>query len=429
MLNELHTQESRDYPNNIQKIEAYIAEIIKKVEDIVKNIPEFNFAGISSIKLKGDLGKMLDNVKECGSEVATINRDLEAVRNQIIDPVNKIIEKSSKDARKFNTSNLILGYIGLIIGVLGIPPYFYHGETKQQNQAQILTQNAKDQNESSLPDELIALLQGGDTQVYSSDIQIKVAELTHKAERIIQNRPSLITQELNSIRSDLLLLLKSIKSKIDEPTLFANVVYAVILCSSGLNNWNEVLRLAQFSDSKNLQNTTYGIAVSLYGAEAYSKMDSPSQALNSYGKFQNRAAKFAEAIILSPDTQEKETIKEIVHRRLGQLEFAAKISSSVFFIFDSKDTRRDEKLAEKLQKLGFKKATARGHWLIEFYQPVLYYKDEFLDKKNVLEQIKQQIKQQLKVKNLQMQHYKTSTGKSIREAFKTHSDLDFLVIL
>jgi len=422
MSNESDTQESKYNLNNPQELEACIDENIEKV----KNMLEFNVGNMSSDELKKNLNQILIGAKQCVSEVNAIDRNLDAVRNQIIDPVKKVIEKSSKESNKINLGSLI---IGALLPFATIMWNSYHGETKQPNQAPVLTQNAKDQNESFLSDELIELLQGGDTQVYSSDIQIKLAELTHKAERIIQNKPSLITQELNSIRSDLLLLLKSIKSKIDEPTLFANVVYAVILCSSGLNNWNEVLRLAQFSDSKNLQNTTYGIAVSIYGAEAYSKIDLPSEALNSYGKFQNRAAKFAEAIILSPDTQEKETIKEIVHRRLGQLEFAAKISSSVFFIFDSKDTRRDEKLAEKLQKLGFKKATARGHWLIEFYQPVLYYKDEFLDKKNVLEQIKQQIKQQLKVKNLQMQHYKTSTGKSIREAFKTHSDLDFLVIL
>jgi len=87
---------------------------IEELSRMIRGIPYFATEKITSDQLKNELTPILDDVKKNLSELDHISQNLEAVRNQIIDPVRGIIQESSE----LNKWGFVVGVLGIVISFI-----------------------------------------------------------------------------------------------------------------------------------------------------------------------------------------------------------------------------------------------------------------------------------------------------------------------
>ncbi len=416
------SSEDQADPTAIKQLLASIDDAINKVDAI----EYFATKKISSDQLKQELIPVLQAAKKQVFEIEYINKNLDAVRNQIIDPVNKIIQRSSEPSLKLSKWGLWIGIVGIVVPLLSVLfgqliPAIKGLDSQESKPNQSTTLNITGANDLG---ELETIFYGTADIVASSEVHSQSVEIIFKSESALQVSSKVDKEQIGRIKSELSDLLKKAKSVGPDLDLISRIVYARILCSVGLDNWNEVLQLAQTPISKKLNGTAYGSACAIYRAEAYNKLGAVNEALTVYKQLTNLGEPNSLLIILSPDNRKMEPVKTIVARRMNDIELQLTISNSLFWVLDSKKSDRDKSLANMLQAKGYK-VVAKGGWATEFLYPYLYYRNKELRQSGALRLIKAQIGEP----DLKVQFWSESSGFTIKRIFTENQQLDFLIIL
>lgn len=83
----------------------------------VKDIPKITTDSFSSESLKAELIPILEEGKSRISNIEDISKNIDAVRNEIINPVNKIIEDTSRPNLWFSLFSIFIGLVGVILTI------------------------------------------------------------------------------------------------------------------------------------------------------------------------------------------------------------------------------------------------------------------------------------------------------------------------
>lgn len=99
--------------NNFDDLKNDIDISIKTIE----NIPTIKTDSFSSSKLKEELIPILEEGKTRISNIEKITNNIDAVRGEIIEPVNKILLSSQRSSTKLSVVSLIFGLIGIFLTI------------------------------------------------------------------------------------------------------------------------------------------------------------------------------------------------------------------------------------------------------------------------------------------------------------------------
>lgn len=105
--------------NSKDKVQTSLEKLKNDIEDSIKtiNIPLITTESFSSAKLKEEIIPILEEGKKRISDVEHIADNIDAVRNEIINPVNEIIKNTSKPNLRFSIFSFIIGIIGIVLTI------------------------------------------------------------------------------------------------------------------------------------------------------------------------------------------------------------------------------------------------------------------------------------------------------------------------
>jgi len=103
----------KDTKGFIRKINRDINNSISKIN----GLPKIEIDNFSSEDLKTELIPMLEEAKERVRNIDEITNNLLAIRKEILDPVNKTIQKNSKLSNYFSIFGIVIGLIGIFLAV------------------------------------------------------------------------------------------------------------------------------------------------------------------------------------------------------------------------------------------------------------------------------------------------------------------------
>ena len=412
---------------DVEQLEEAIVEAIDKIN----NIPYFDIKTASSEQLKATLIPILKNARTRVSQLKHLYKSIDGVRNEIIEPVNRIIKETAEPGLRISQWGVRVGWIGIVLTFVTILvgqliPAFTRLINKSEPQTVEVSINnlASKTFAPAKVGELSALIRGEKTQIYFSELHILASQQTNKLEAILRDSENPDSQKIINIRSELSSLLSNNRDRNLDGDLVSRIIYASILCSRALNEWDAILDLTQFAQENALSETFFGAALGLYKAEAYYRVGSRNEALSVFESLQTLADDAKKLVVLSPDLLEMEPIETIVIRRINEIELATNLKNGYFWLYDSKKVGHDKDLKRKLDELGYN-ATARGNWYKEFLFPYLYYRNRSIANSGTLKLIVKQ----LEITNLKTLHYSQTDAESVKAAFNGNDDLDFLIVL
>jgi len=405
------------YTDSISKLTHAIEDSISKVNAI----PEFKIGKISDTEIKQQLLPTLEEANYRIADLDAVQRELNAIRNEIISPVKKEIEDTGKSNKRLSVYALTVGIIGAIIGFAS--PYFNNKYLPTSKQTEKLVQSAPEIRFSKEDwSDFREIVVGETSEPSTILIDANVSGLINEIELKISLNGNLETASFQPSRTKLNALLDG---RIRDVELASKVIYGIILCESVQDNWELILRMVEFAETRNLINTSYGSALQVYKAEAYIKMSNSIQrALEIFNQCKSELSSNS-LNILSLDQKEVENISDIVSRRIETLELLKSIENLPVVIFDSQKLGRDQPLAERLNSIGFKEVRAKGNWGVQFLYPYIYYREKTLPNSQLFKSVKEHIGHN------QVQHlyFEESESDVIKSAFRRNENLAMIIVL
>ncbi len=331
-----------------------LSESINDAIQQIRDIPEFRVSNVSSEGLKNSLIPILESANKRVSDIEYINKGLDAVRGEIIEPVNRIIGDSSKPSIAIGKWGLWFGGFGILISVFTI----YIGQispwlNKPESDRQLNEISTEETFSSNKIDELKQLLQGREF-TYSSKLYEKVVDLTGKIESMLQevNAPDLVKIQTYEAEIDSLL------TEVDknDGSLIQQVIYCTALLNSEKQEWEKILDLAEYIDRHDLPKSGYYYSFLIYKAESYFRLGNVDAALGLYHELVSSGDKHNYVSVLEPDNREKRSVKKIALSRLKRITVDREIDVSKVILLNSSANKIPGLAAEekkKLLKMGF----------------------------------------------------------------------------
>jgi hypothetical protein len=390
-------EKSADQLENVKQILSSIDQTLKKVE----GGPEVT---VDRLNIKDLLQKAVGQTRQCASDVETISQTLDPIRRQIIDPVNKKIQETSRSSVSWTIGTTLLG---ILIGWF-LPT--------------LIPRDSKDSigNEGNEKNRAVAILKGSDELRSSLGSQTKM--LLERLEKLILSTDKDNTKEIVSILDESRKLVGSEGAKMGSDVLSQHG-YIQTVCQMVLGDTAALNRLEELSHDESLQKTDYGYALGLYIAER-SAHSFPEKALEEFRKLKQQNARSNRINVLSPDLKRIELVSVIAEKRISELETLIEFRTCTVWIFDSQRKGQDHLWAKELSTAGLK-AFAKGGWKNQQGQPCLYYRDKSLQHSDLTKRLVSLIS----LKNLQVQNPNTPKTSSVRKHFDQQKDLKFLLLL
>ena len=416
-----------------EKDNIEIDEVKMKIKDafaLIEKIPDFRLDNVKGKDIKIDLSNALKDLQKRTEGIAKINENLGAVRREIINPVNDIIEKSyqkikksSEEGNKLSKFGFVVGIVGLMLTVFNFFPWNKLIQQKKHNQVTI------EQNifENQDLDEISAIIKG---QSFNNEISIDSSKLLkeiHEIENMINLNSIIDTRAIHERRLKLIVFFNQLYEKnIKDNEILSTITYGIIICDSVIDDWERIFRLSYTIINGGISsNTTYESAIQVYRAEALIKTkDLLFESRKIYRKILNQN-NLKNIQFLSPNNRKLEFIEVVSKRRLKQIESILYKKKIEIFVYDSKSENRSQGLVEKFKKNGFVNVKNKGNWNVKFDFPFIYYRN--LD--DVKSSVNTQITSYLNDSFLYKEHFKKSKIKRIQQLFKQNQNLTFVIVL
>lgn len=102
---------------NVQSVLRGLNKNIDVSLNAVKNIPDVSFESFSLNKFKENVVPILEEAKIRILDIKAILKNIDAVRDEIIKPVDKSIRKSSKNRTLISMFSICIGILGIILTI------------------------------------------------------------------------------------------------------------------------------------------------------------------------------------------------------------------------------------------------------------------------------------------------------------------------
>ena len=105
--------------HSIKKLRNAVSDTIKEIESIPKFKTEIEGKSWSSEQLKDTIVPLLAQSQKRINDIENVANQIDSVRNEILEPVKKLIEDKDRYSKIFS-------WVGIIIGFIGLSPLIYN---------------------------------------------------------------------------------------------------------------------------------------------------------------------------------------------------------------------------------------------------------------------------------------------------------------
>lgn len=121
--------------HSIKKLRNAVSDTIKEIESIPKFKTEIEGKSWSSEQLKATIMPLLAQSQNRINDIENVANQIDSVRNEILEPVKKLIEEKDRNSTIFS-------WIGIVIGIIGIAPliwtYLSNFKSKQEEKPPVV---------------------------------------------------------------------------------------------------------------------------------------------------------------------------------------------------------------------------------------------------------------------------------------------------
>jgi hypothetical protein len=382
---------------------------LRSIEDLIGDaIAQINQSKVIASEFKADLTKLLEDVKARTRRVADVFERVEAVRDEIIEPVmvtirqagdastaairqagdasTAAIRQAGDAIHQVDKNSTIWGRLNLVAGFLGIvvATYFAVRATSPSTPNSGASQVVPPHESSSSPstDKILDTLRTIHPP-RPAPVDGKAFPTVSKVEALIRDNPSVahdVSQCEGAVTGEL-------RPGADLQARSA-ATYSLMVCEGfSSHDWKNVSSLAADWGARNpteaqlkdLSNALYGLAIQAYDVEALLRSGAPGarrDALTRCKKVDAGTANADAPSFLSPVSFQPTDGKEFVGRRVADLEALSDLGDDPHIeIYDHAGGTRAEGLTGRFKDQGLIHTVSKDEkWQSSYQQPEICYK-------------------------------------------------------
>ncbi len=350
---------------------------ISSLFDQVKRLPKFSYQDeqsgeeVHSDALKAQLTGILDVFQRTTSALDPVLKNLKDIQDQIIQPVNKIIEQSAKRGKTLAWLGFVAGFIGVVLTVYsikslpGLLQEIVNPRPPQESPVTPPHLTPNDPGAISAKNILDAFAQGAGQPYHEARLA------TLNLERLLTGQRSPEKVQVDQQCTALIGVLGDMqKPGVYNREAAAVATYGLSLCAASAGNWDKIRKAAP--EGKDLSNTEYGFAVLVYEAEALVQNQSLDLAIGEYHQLQGLTS--TQAFLSPVDFHQIVDGKSFVKGRLGDLEAQRDLAGVHIGIYDSLGGSLADALVRIFNAKGLVNAVRMQTWHRRYERPYIWYK-------------------------------------------------------